>query len=143
MDGILGTFEGSTYRGIKLDNTSGNTFRLWLSSDGVNYDICNAKTGNATNLTNNVLNYFRLIWDGTIYKLQHSLDMKIWNDVIVVTSSLKINTSYSWIIGGTSKSDKLYGFLINGSINLPSISITVDGKEVFTGSKYVYYAMEK
>ena len=30
-----------------------------------------------------------------------------------------------------------------GSIDLPSISITVDSKEVFTGAKEVYYAMEK
>jgi hypothetical protein len=142
LDGILGSFESTTYRGIKLDNTSGNTFRLWLSSDGVNNDICNAKTGNATNLTNNVLNYFRLIWDGTTYKLQHSLDKKFWNDVIVVASSLKINTSYSWIIGGTAKSDRLYGALINGSINLKQFKIYTDNNLVFDGGAdtYVYDA---
>jgi hypothetical protein len=52
------------------------------------------------------------------------------------------------ILGAFQLNNQFIGKIINGatancSINLPSISITVDGKEVFTGAKEVYYAMEK
>lgn len=55
--------------------------------------------------------------------------------VASIAGNFKVPTSMTFGTAGANA--------FQGSINLPSISITVDGKEVFTGAKEVYYAMEK
>lgn len=145
VDGIIGSFASSTYRGIQIDNNSleNKTFRLWLSSDGSSFDICSAKQGTATNFTAKVVNYFRLTWYGMTYKLQHSLDKVTWDDVVSQDSTAIVNTSYNWIIGGSTKSDKLYGYTINGTIDLNTVKIYTDGDLVYQPCLKIPYTLSK
>ncbi len=131
LGGILGYLQPNYTIQFRI---TGYTAYLSLSSNGTSFDICNSLTGNIANLTANVLNYFRLGWNGTVYKLQHSLNKETWTDIISVNSTSPIYSATA-IIGGSNKSDVVYGYFRNGSIDLKQFSNTVDGVEVFSGNK--------
>lgn len=123
----------------------GKAVRLFTrnGSFGFNIPISNSDWGTNAN-SNSVLNlnvdyYFKLELKNGYYTSYYSLD---GIDFIQGATILKEHSVFQVNpiqIGGRNNTVDPF----NGSINLPSISITVDGNEVFTGAKEVYYAMEK
>ena len=110
--------------------------RLLLSSVN-NYgattpDIANAIVGNNI-FTTNTDYYFKLEFNGNKYTLSYSVDGANYITDITVNSPSTIASGYVFIglrlfVGKTDNP-------ILGSINLSQFSITVDGKEVFSGNK--------
>ena len=110
--------------------------RLLLSSVN-NYgattpDIANAIVGNNI-FTTNTNYYFKLEFNGNKYTLSYSVDGANYIIDITVNSPSTIASGYVFIglrlfVGKTDNP-------ILGSIDLSQFSITVDGKEVFSGNK--------
>ena len=75
--------------------------------------------------------YFKMYFTGTEYKLDYSLDNKTWNNMATYQSTIPVYNLGSPIgLGGD-----LISLPWTGSIDLKQFSITVDGKEVFSGNK--------
>ena len=118
---------------MKIDASS-KRFVCFLSSEGQTNNIGTLVI--PMDVSNDTDYWLNLSWDGQKYEFSCSKDGVNFLDKIIKESSLPIYTQdrvYS--LGGAS-----YPFTC-GSIDLPSTSITADGKEIFTGAKENYYML--
>jgi hypothetical protein len=129
--------DGYLFGGNILNSLAFFKGAFWISSNGTSWDIAN-NLGSRTNIPANSL--IQLEFTGAKYIAKYSVDNgSSWVVTGELTSNVKITSNINTLFIGKI----INGATANCSINLPSISITVDGKEVFTGAKEVYYAMEK
>ena len=106
---------------------SGNTrLALWLSTND-NRDIANGLKGK-TILQFNKDYWINFTFDGTKYVLYISTDGKTYTPEITITSSLMANIWQLYM-------GYVWGVSTNYIYDLSHFSITVDGKEVFSGNK--------
>lgn len=106
---------------------SGNTtLALWLSTND-NRDIANGLKGK-TILQFNKDYWINFTFDGTKYVLYISTDGKTYTPEITITSSLIANIWQLYM-------GYVWGVSTNYIYDLSHFSITVDGKEVFSGNK--------
>ena len=118
--------------------THASKFLMFLGDGTVRYNIANSITGKVV-LQSNVKYYVKISFNGSKYTLYYSTDNKNWVEDISVTSSLIANWTNILCLGNKG----YWPVPINESFDLKDISITVDGKEVFTGAKEKFYAMRK
>lgn len=118
-----------------------NKIRLYRYSGNNVYDLPTGKT----TLQNNIDYYYYVeqTTDGTNYYLKGyiSTDNKNWSldiDKTYTSAMYDYKNNAPIQISGADANQPFIG-----TLDLPSTSITTDGKEVFTGAKEVYYAMEK
>lgn len=98
------------------------------SNDGTTWSVNkNGKTA----LSPNTKYYVRFSYDGTIYRVDISNDLINWQNEIEAGSSTLLR-NVEWKAISTIE-----------TIDLKSISIIVDGKEVFSGSKDIYQALDE
>ena len=83
--------------------------------------------------------YLKAVKNGTSLVLSYSNDLKNWIDRSFDLTGYEIANVSEVYLGIVDASWQ--AFL--GSIILPSISITVDGKEVFTGAKEQFYMLRR
>jgi hypothetical protein len=126
---------GYTEHGIAII-TNTNKIYGYASSTGSSWDIYAAKIGTTT-LVSGTRYLLNLTFNGFQYicKLLN-LDTNIETTEWVVDSDLKIFAGNNIIALGAR-----FWSAMSGSIDLPYTSITVDGKEVFTGAKENYYVL--
>lgn len=126
---------GSTkiYDGVNL-GTYNNVVQLAVSNTGSSMNI--ADITSTLTILPNTLYYYEVVFDGASYKVNLSTDNKNWITYINKATNLTVN---SFTIQMGAFRNGLAPWL--GSINLSQFSITVDGKEVFTGAKEKFYAM--
>ena len=120
---------------IRLTVQPNGELRLNVSDDGsINYTVVNNLTCPAGTISLNNWYDVDVVFDGVSYKVyvNGNLLAEKASDKLPYNAVLQI---------GSERSDTNYG-MVQGSINLPSTSITVDGKEVFTGAKEKFYAMQ-
>lgn len=133
---------GQTEEAI-FGNNGGNVFQVTYNpttqkvaiviKDSNNNNIFNYSYG-YSQIQLNTYNFFKIVADGNIYKVQHSLDDVVYNDVATTINS-NILGNRSILLGGSLRaSGTMYARLL-GSIDLKQFSITVDGKEIFNGNK--------
>jgi hypothetical protein len=126
---------GSTEYGIAII-TNTNRIYGYASSKGTTWDIYGGKIGTTT-LVEGVKYLLTLSFNGSQYicKLlnqETGIETVKWT----VDSNLKIYAGKNPIALGAQAWEAM-----SGSIDLKHFSITVDGKEVFTGAKEKFYAM--
>lgn len=119
-------------RGFQINVLSNNTLK-WIASEASQGNIFNRVVPNF-NLSNGDY-LLEIVWDGATYKLIINGVIKdSWDSAVAV-----INNDF-YCLG--NRGNLSVPFTI-GSIDLPQFSITIDGKEVFTGAKENYYAMRR
>ena len=139
---LLGTsIQGRDTQGVALALGTGNSIACWLSSTGTGWNIGTIRKYFPDIIGNTY--YFKIEFTGAKYELSYSENKTNWNILGSIESSTPIYVSSQPLAIGDNKYNNAASTCWTGSIDLPSISITVDGKEVFTGAKEVYYAMEK
>lgn len=102
---------------------------LFASSSNDSYDIANAISGTHT-LKNNIRYFYKVKFSNGVYSVAYSTDKTNWITDITVTNSLHIAPVDNIMIG-----NGIWQPLANETIDLKQFSITVDGKEVFSGNK--------
>ena len=118
--------------------TNASKFLMFLGDGTVRYNIANSITGKVV-LQSNVKYYVKISFNGSKYTLYYSTDNKNWVEDISVTSSLIANWTNILCLGNKG----YWPAPVNESFDLKDVSITVDGKEVFTGAKEKFYAMRR
>ena len=119
---------------IRLTVNPNGELRLSVSDDGsMNYTVVKNLTCPAGTISLNNWYDVDVLFDGFSYKIyvNGSLLAEKTVDKLPYNSSLQL---------GSERSDANYG-QVQGLIDLSHFSITVDGKEVFTGAKEKFYAM--
>ena len=109
----------------------GDKLGIFLSSDGLSWNIAEGLTGTHTYSANT--DYYLIFeYTGTQYIVSYSTDGKNYTQDIVVNNSASIynGTNETLLIGAMFD-----GVWFHGSIDLSHFSIIVDGKEVFSGLK--------
>ena len=122
-------FSCNGHKGISIGFVPSQTNRLYvaLSSDGTNEDIADNQPLSISGLVPNEIYTSILTFTGTTYTLEvYNSNNEIVDSKKQITSSNKVVANDYYTIGGR------YAF---GSIDLKHFSITVDGKEVFSGNK--------
>ena len=127
-------FDCTGHRGISsfITPSLNNQFGYALSSDGTNEDISDSLPLSFWGLI--LGNTYKSVLEFTGTQYIHTLynsDGTQFGETKTVTSSIKVVNSTNYYIG--SRGD------FTGSIYLKQFSITVDGKEVFKGTKTVEY----
>ena len=115
---------------MSISILSTGKMRYGLSSNGTNFDILNNKEGSL--ILNANTNYLlKITFDGNKYSMfiNGVLDKE-------VTSNLVLTNDKYLQLGGVTN---VTTYKFHGSIDLKQLSITVDGKEVFKGTKTVEY----
>lgn len=123
--------KGIIFRLYSSDWDSGP--RIWMSSNGTSWNICEGHYLNLNIPTNTEL-YLRVLWDGSIYKFGYSTDKENWNYGSTVTNNNPVywNEGYQ-NLGGCSWED--YSFY-GGIICPKESSLTIDGELVWNGYNY-------
>lgn len=140
------------------DVTVNNSFLFCTSSHGLRVRLYNSKirtlyfVGNdsypvlagTTTLQNNIEYLYKVVrsFDGTNYTVTAFLSSDngttwVQQSQITTDKPLFNNVEIGYLGGNPNMGTQVFA----GSINLPSFSITVDGKEVFTGAKESYYVL--
>ena len=106
-------------------------FSIYLSSDNSTWNIASAVTGK-TKVVPNTDYWMNVVFDGEKYVVYVSTNDRDYNADITITSSVKANIidlslGYAW------------SQVANYAYDLAQISLTVNGKEVFSGSKPTTY----
>lgn len=83
--------------------------------------------------------YAHFLYKDGYYRLFLSEDKINWSKECEYASAINFLPSTAFIIGAGRLPNNANSF--TGSIELPSVSITVDGKEVFTGAKENFYML--
>ncbi len=130
---VICAVSNTTYSSrIEINSYNSNTeirFGWHLSSNNASY--MSQPVGSIV-LQFNTQYFYEWSFDGTQYRLRVSTDNKNWQISAQYTSSENIYTNNSYIrIGKSSGPYQIF----TGSIDLSQFSITVDGKEVFSGNK--------
>ena len=112
------------------DGTNYTGIQVCLTSTGSSYNIASYKQ--VAHVTANTTYWLKLIFTGTEYLCKYSTNGTDFTTVNIATSSLKISDNSTLLNIGVSK-NATNSF--RGSIDLKQFSITVDGKEVFSGNK--------
>ena len=145
---VSGTVQesGFTYGNVRTDNNIRyDLIQINRYANGFMFVCCLDENGTTT--SKNIPITFSNTYNGKAYKATFKftgtkyIATVQFGDGEVLTNSL--DSTYKIKFFNYGDNFELGYKCINGSINLPSISTTVDGKEVFTGAKEVYYAMEK
>ena len=122
-------FSTNTQYGFTLALNSYNRMQLFLSSNGTSWDI-----GNLSSTQSFLLNTeyrFKLSFTGAKYKLE-MLEGGDWTSIISIASTAKIADFSALYIG------RYYTvYARDCQADLKPFSITVDGKEVFSGTKTI------
>ena len=119
------------HSGFQINILANNALK-WVASNTSQGDIFSRVVPNF-NLSNGDY-LLEIVWDGATYKLIINGEIKdSWDSTVAV-----INYNV-YCLG--NRGNLSVPFTI-GSIDLTQFSITVDGKEVFTGAKEKYYAMQ-
>lgn len=85
--------------------------------------------------------YAHFLYKDGYYRLFLSEDKINWSKECEYASAINFLPSTAFIIGAGRLPNNSNSF--TGSIELPSVSITVDGKEVFTGAKENFYMLRR
>lgn len=127
------------YGGIVLAVNSEYRIVAYMSSDGKTWDIASGRDNLYSQLTfkNGDEVNLRIDFTGDKYVLYIFKD-NVWQEQATINSSLKLGNFEYFTIGQWT-----VGNNFDSSIDLPSLSITVDGKEVFTGAKEQFYMLRR
>lgn len=123
---IIGT--GTSTIHFLIAWASAGYFSIYLSSNNSTWDIASAVVGK-TKVVPNTDYWMKFIFDGTKYIVYVSTDGINYSPEILVNSSVKANIPTNLLLGCVR------GGVTNYTYDLTQISITVDGKEVFSGNK--------
>ena len=127
--------DGYLFGGNLLNSIAYFKGSFWISSNGTSWDVASS-VGTRTNIPANSL--IQLEFTGTKYVAKYSVDNgSSWVVTGELASNVKITSNFNTLFIGKI----INGTPANCSIDLSQFSITVDGKEVFTGAKEKYYAM--
>lgn len=121
----------NSYFGIAIAVKEGKII-LALSSNGSSWDIGNV-TGVISVINQNSTYYCRLLFNGTQYILQLSIDGEHYENYITITSNLPVNST-NYYIGSSPvlfSGDPIHPFL--GSINFNKCYLSVNDKIVWQG----------
>ena len=140
INGVSQAVFGATYNtwhgGIRIGVTSnGKLYTQLASQANTDNDILMLNSVNA--MPNNTYQ-IKIKFTGLQYIVWYKVNNADWVEYGKVQTSTKVYNTWTEMFVGNMPN---MSFL--GSIDLPSTSITVDGKEVFTGAKEKFYAMRR
>ena len=124
----------ASYKGMIWRQAAGSqSARIWLSTNGTSWNVCNATYPGLT-IPYNADVWFRTKWDGTKYEFGFSTDGETYT---WATSSYSNSNPIFWdtgyiYLGGCSWED--YAWQNNGLIDISGTKIYVDGNLIFNGS---------
>ena len=119
---------------LRLDTT--NKISLHLSSNGTTWNIADKKLG--TTIFNVGVDYYvKLSYDGDRYSVLLSTDGELYNEEIVVTSSLGVPITKSYI--GVRNASSTISSAWSGTIDLNESYINIDGERWWSGVENLEY----